>query len=137
MYTIRKKVKFEMSHVLNTSYSKACQQIHGHSYILEIFLRSNKLNADEMVMDFGEIKKYLWKIINRFDHKMVVSEAHDLAPKFADLAFAGMDGIMFVPYNPTAEAMAKDIFMELSCNIQSLYKVRLHETDTGYAEFKL
>lgn len=40
MFTIRKEFKFEMAHQLYTCYSEACKNaIHGHSYILELFLQ--------------------------------------------------------------------------------------------------
>lgn len=55
MYQIRKKMRFEASHLLSKSYSKECQYIHGHSYIVEFFFRSDKLDENSMVIDFKKI----------------------------------------------------------------------------------
>ncbi len=134
MFTIRKKVRFEMSHILDTSFSECCRQLHGHSYILEVFFESPTLNEDGMVLDFGLIKQYLDMVIKQFDHKMVVSSSHPEFKKFIALS-RDVKGFVFVPYNPTAENMAHDIYHMLHMYTNKLTKVRLHETETGYAEY--
>jgi 6-pyruvoyltetrahydropterin/6-carboxytetrahydropterin synthase len=127
MYTIRKVLKFEAAHVLDSSYSKCCQQIHGHSYLVELYFRSETLNADGMVVDFGKVKEQARPFINQFDHALIMSDKH-LPPNGVC--------IVEVPYNPTAENMARHFFEWLKPKLPSLFKVRFHETSTGYAEFK-
>lgn len=139
MYRIRKKFKFEMAHRLNTSYSKECQDIHGHSYVLEVIIDSMGLNEDGMVIDFKLLKSVVNDfIINDFDHALVISNINK----------KDYEWVKYIPskkvvtdYNPTAENMVKDFYNRLyailSVSVKSFYKltVRLHETDTGYAEY--
>jgi 6-pyruvoyltetrahydropterin/6-carboxytetrahydropterin synthase len=127
MYTIRKVLKFEAAHVLDSSYSKCCQQIHGHSYLVELYFRSEKLNEDGMVVDFGKVKEQAQPFIDQFDHALIMSDKH-LPP-------SGVN-IVEVPYNPTAENMAHHFFEWLKPKLPSLFKVRFHETQTGYAEYE-
>ena len=49
----------------------------------------------------------------------------------------GMTGerTIWTTYNPTAENMAHAMFNWISKQIPQCFKVRLHETDTGYAEY--
>ena len=139
MWIIRKKFKFEMAHVLDSSYSTECQNIHGHSYYLEIFIKRDCLNDDGMVIDFKELKELINElIIKKFDHKLVLNEKNPLFSVFDSLV---MNGVVFVNYNPTAENMVKDFHEKIKDKLiyflPGLYgiKVRLHETDTGYAEY--
>lgn len=132
MYQIRKKVRFEMAHILDSSYSKECQQIHGHSYIAEIFLQADKLNKDGMVLDFKKLKETInTEILANFDHALITSDTWYNQKK----TYLRLKGITRVPYNPTAENMAKDFFERLFSVHPEVCKVRLHETESGYAEY--
>jgi len=136
MFTIRKEFKFEMAHRLMSSYSKSCQRIHGHSYILEVFLESETLNEDGMVLDFGHLKDIADDYINSWDHAIVLCQRdNEYINKVGD-------GIKIVSYNPTAEEMARDIYNHIKDKLSNLEnnnavisKVRLHETRTGWAEY--
>ena len=128
MFIIRKELKFEAAHVLSGSYSKCCQQVHGHSYRVEVFLKSEKLNEDGMVVDFGKVKEAVGPLIESWDHSFMASEQSHIN----DFLPAKM--IIF-PTNPTAENMAQYIFLQVKPFLPQLYKVRVHETATGYAEY--
>ncbi len=127
MYTIRKQLKFEAAHVLDSSYSKCCQQVHGHSYLVELFFQSKKLNKDGMVIDFGLVKVVAGELIDKFDHSLIVSNKSRLE--------CSGTRIIIVPYNPTAENMAHDFYVRIKKKIPKLFKVRVHETSSGYAEY--
>ena len=72
MYTIRKLFRFEMAHQLSKAYSTACsEQIHGHSYVCEIFLKSDQLDETGMVVDFVALKGFLDNIVEEFDHTLL------------------------------------------------------------------
>ena len=133
MFTIRKEMKFEMAHRLVSSFHKPCQRWHGHSYVLELFFRSEELNDDGMVIDFAEVKAKIGDYVDSWDHIMVINKEDPHLDKMLETI---PDGIKIVNYNPTAELMAKDMFEYIKDQIPQLYKVRLHETVTGYAEYK-
>ena len=137
MYTVRKLFKFEMAHVLTSSYAKECQNLHGHSYRLEVIISALALNSYGMVIDFKRLKEIVaQEIINKWDHKCVLEEAH-----YGGGYGTGNPSMVFCAYNPTAENMVKDIYDRLKpiifAEIPSFVslKIRLHETDTGYAEY--
>ena len=133
MFVIRKKFKFEMAHQLHHAYSKACSdQIHGHSYICEVFFKSYDLNKDGMVIDFTKIKDKIGKYINSWDHCLVMS--HKMPDKYLKCLAKYNKNFKIVDYNPTAENMAHDMLEYINSEFPICFKVRLHETDTGYAE---
>ena len=131
MFTIRKEFKFEMSHRLVSSFHKPCQRFHGHSYVLELFFTSDKLNNDGMVIDFAQVKDIIGEYVDSWDHMMVLNEKDPALE--ANKEF--ISNIKVVDYNPTAENMAKDMYQYIKTMLPVLTKVRLHETVTGWAEY--
>ena len=134
MYTIRKIFKFESAHILDSAYSKECTTIHGHNYKVEVFLSTETLNEDGMVIDFKELKEIIYPIFKNWDHKLIHS------PLFALNATNSIQ----VDFNPTAENMAlylhDEIVRKLAVKLAKQggfkAKVRIHETDTGWAEYE-
>ena len=51
----------------NCSSEKCKYNIHGHSYIVEVFIHSNKLDKGYMVLDFILLDK-VKEFIESFDH---------------------------------------------------------------------
>ena len=63
---IRKQFKFEGAHIVRNCSSQRCREnIHGHSYIVEVFITSDKLDDGYMVMDFcrlDKVKEFIRKV---------------------------------------------------------------------------
>jgi len=126
MYRIRKKFKFEAAHRLSSGYSAECvDYIHGHSYIVELFIEAKELNADGMVVDFGYVKTVVKPLIDEWDHKLILESGY----------LAGTDDCLQVNFNPTAENMAEYLYDKCHQYGITVSKIRVHETDSGYAEF--
>jgi len=144
MYRIRKKFTFEMAHQLSRAFSCACSDcIHGHSYDLELFFVSTTLDETGMVIDFGEIKYALKEYIDKWDHAIVMHEV--MNPEYISMLKKYNRKVIEMDDNPTAEAMAKLMFCDISKLLENemhmrgfkLEKVRLHETRTGWAEYSV
>jgi len=87
-------------------------------------------------MDFGELKDRVKPLIDVFDHSMIVSKSRYLKMQeegHPDIA-AGL--YKHMPNNPTAENMVKFLFDLIKIKVPLLHKIRLHETETGWAEYK-
>src|SRR5665811_2143363 len=75
---VTKRFYFEMAHALY-QYDGLCQNIHGHSYNLEVTLTGETKKQpghpkDGMVLDFGGLKKIVKsQIVDRFDHALMVN----------------------------------------------------------------
>ncbi len=90
MYEVKKRIEISAAHRLSLDYESKCTELHGHNWIIDIYMRSKTLNGNGMVADFTLIKK---KITDKFDHKVI----NDV-----------------VDFNPTAENLAKYICDELA-----------------------
>ncbi len=138
---LTKEFDFEMAHSL-LNYDGLCKHIHGHSYKLAVTVIASP-NWDKnspkrgMVMDFGDLKKIVNRLITKpLDHAFVVNSE---TPK----EWLTEDNELFgrtykVDYQPTCENMVIDfankIKKELPDNVK-LFRVKLHETATSYAEW--
>lgn len=146
MYRVTKRFRFEAAHQLDRAFSKACTDcVHGHSYVVEVTLAADVLNDDYMVLDFGHIKDIIKASVEEFDHALLLPAS--LVKQYAKTPSRK---IVNVGCNPTAEVMAKAFFDVARCAIQGamdraelnvnrgvrVEKVRVQETETGWAEYE-
>jgi len=144
MYRIRKSFNLEMAHRLRKAYSTACSDcIHGHSYLIELFLTASWLDDTGMVLDFGKVKAFTDEVKAKWDHACFLPEPHkDDADFFLDDVRSNRHYTL-IEENATAEWMAENLFRHLHTFIKAtentnrvhVAKVRVHETVSGYAEF--
>lgn len=80
-----------------------CEHLHGHNGKI-LFTCTGELDDVGRILDFSEIKNTLCKWIeDNWDHRFLVYEND---PKRHDLTRLD-DRIVIIPFNPTAENMAK------------------------------
>jgi len=87
---------FQAAHYLK-GYKGKCENIHGHSFRVEVHIEVTKLDSIGIGYDFKDIKKNLCDILP--DHSLL----NDI-----------------YPFNPTAENLSKYFFQEL----KKLYPVK-------------
>ena len=136
IYTAEKTFTIEGAHILESSYAKECQQIHGHSYAINIEFVCTELNEDGMVIDFKKIKETVGKRIMELDHVMLMTEDTYFSKGF--YALKGNVGVRLFPKNPTAEHIAEhvyDLCKELVSERVKIYQVQVRETASGKATF--
>lgn len=140
---IRKLFTFESSHAVRNAYSSKCREnVHGHSYKVEVFLSSNKLDKSGMVMDFTLLKEDIGGLIEAFDHTHIIWTKDSTLYKefFKETNKRWIE----MSVNPTAENISLVLF-KLIDNILArtaakreeeyeLYSIRIHETATGFAQ---
>lgn len=97
------------SHKLNLDYESKCQNLHGHNWIVTVYLKGESLNHNGMLMDFTHIKKQIHDVL---DHQHI----NDI-----------------VEVNPTAENMSKWICDRLG---DMCYKVEVQESEGNIATYE-
>ena len=110
MYYVKKSLEVSASHKLKLDYESKCENLHGHNWNIDIYLKSEELDKNGMVMDFTIIKK---KIMDKMDHKNL-NEVFD--------------------FNPTAENIAFWIANELG---DKCYKVTVEESKNNLAIYEV
>ncbi len=88
-----------------------CAHLHGHNYRIFFTIGAEELDSVGRVLDFSAIKEYLcmW-VENNWDHKFLVFQDD---PMYDALYSLDPDGVVAVPFNPTAENMAEYLVEEI------------------------
>ncbi len=146
--TCTRRLEFDAAHRVMLHESK-CKYLHGHRYVVEATFAanqsSNQSNAqlDELgrVIDFGVIKQLLGAWLDtHFDHNTILHEADK--PLGAMIASQLSQDIYYLPYNPTAENIAKYLLeivcppLFANCAITCTH-IRVYETPNCYADARL
>jgi len=141
---IRKLFKFENAHIVRDCSTRRCSEnIHGHSYKVEVLLESNYLDDGQMVYDFGLTKLYIKELIDSFDHGITLWSKDDKA--YLDAMKAHSNRWIELPVSPSAEQFSRVIYLiverVLACTTMingerdvKLHSIIVHETETGYAQ---
>jgi 6-pyruvoyltetrahydropterin/6-carboxytetrahydropterin synthase len=131
MYLVTKRIEFCYGHRL-LDYDGICKHPHGHNAIVEIDVRTDRLDERNMVADFSDIKRLVKGWIDReLDHKMILR--HD-DPLVAPLRALG-EPVFTLESNPTVERIAKLIFeMSRDCGLD-VAAIRVWETPSSFATY--
>lgn len=139
MYSITLTEKFEAAHRLEHHKGK-CSNIHGHSYIVTVFVEATTVNEETgMIMDFGDLKKVLKEVCDKFDHHLILDNDDKLVPVLASVLGSFNMTWALIPGPPTAENLAKLFAYELRSQRDKfpataiVSAVEIYETTTSFA----
>lgn len=141
---IRKQFKFNGMHIVRDCSTDRCKKsLHSHTYTVELMLTSSLLDNGGMVMDFGLTKSHIKNIIESFNnsYSLWVKEKD----VFKNIIKLNNSRWIEMPCSPTAEMYAVMFYAIINKIIKKtefnngekdveLLSVRVHETDTGWAE---
>jgi len=131
-----------------------CRYPHGHSRKIEVVLVADHLDENGMVVDFKALKLACEPIIDQFDHSTAINSRDPLLESIQSVYPNSL--VVFDNAEPTTEAMAERLFMELAKVLEAgfevstasgaiyriapnqtrLEKVRVWETPTSWAEYQ-
>ena len=113
IFEICVETHFSAAHSL-IGYQGNCAQIHGHNWIVEVFVRCRELNDIGIGIDYRDVRQAIKDIINDLDHSYL-----NEYPEFKNT-------------NPSSENIAKFLYRELGGKINSdnvqISKVKVSET---------
>jgi 6-pyruvoyltetrahydropterin/6-carboxytetrahydropterin synthase len=116
MYELMVESSFDAAHQL-VGHKGPCENLHGHTWKVQVFISGSGLNKMGMIMDFKLIKTHLASIVSKLDH----TNLNALAP--------------FKKTNPTSENVAKYVFEQLTKKIPALKKVTIFESPVTSASY--
>jgi 6-pyruvoyltetrahydropterin/6-carboxytetrahydropterin synthase len=148
------KHNIEVAHRLSMTPGK-CQNIHGHSMIVELSIsgavneagllvpnaKATEPNANKGPIEFGEMKEWFRTMLDMaLDHKLLLNENDPLRRDIA-----GLPGATWFPGDPTTENIAKWVYesaykhfiqMEMQpMSGRSAIVVTVHETQVNSATY--
>lgn len=120
MFELSITTRFSAAHHL-VDYPGACAALHGHNWGVEVFVRGKELDETGILLDFGQIKEVVRRVIGEIDH--------------TDLnTFAGLAGD-----NPSSENIARYLYRILAKELNSaqckVHRVCVNETPEARATY--
>lgn len=116
-----------------------CEMLHGHNYRIHFNVEAEALDEIGMVLDFGIIKSTLCQWLeDSWDHKFLVWEQDPWSRYLIEID----PTVVWTPFNPTAENMAKYLVETVGPALLGDYRCRLdsvtvEETRKCSASFSL
>lgn len=126
---LRKTFRFEASHRLPKHPGK-CRRLHGHSWVLHVYVHGSVNPATGFVMDYGDISAAVKPLIEDLDHKHLGS----------------WDGIEWnkdwdCPWSPFQNPTSENLLFAIGGQLLEVKfdwdKLALEETCTSYAELTI
>ena len=118
MYTVKVRSQFSGAHNLR-EYKGKCEDLHGHIWIIELAVCSDRLDKAGMVVDFKKLKDMLNEVISELDHKYL------------------NDVVYFKDNNPTSEKIAQYVYRKIRDKDPELdiKEITVWETDSSSATY--
>ncbi len=70
MFELRVVTGFAAAHRL-TMVGEKCENLHGHNWKIEVYVRGDQLDAGGVLVDFGIIKTHVRDLMKTLDHKFL------------------------------------------------------------------
>jgi 6-pyruvoyltetrahydropterin/6-carboxytetrahydropterin synthase len=119
MFIVSVQAHYDSAHFLRKYHGK-CERLHGHRYVVELALTSDKLDEAGIAFDFVIVKKHLRALADGLDHENL----NDLPP--------------FTEIEPSAENQAQYFYDEIKKLLpgemaSAVLYVKVWETPTQFA----
>lgn len=136
MYRIKIEKSFDAAHFL-AGYIGKCSNIHGHRWKVIVEIKANRLNDKDqlrgMIVDFGELKEDLAKIVDKFDHSLIY-ESGTLREETIAALKCEKFLLNEVEFRPTAENFSKYFYDEMKKKYD-IFQVAVYETPNNCAVY--
>lgn len=125
-----------------------CALLHGHNYRVHFTVSAPALDAVGRVVDFSVLKSTLCQWLeDHWDHRMLLWEGDHVAKELVAALWVGgngadmlRDSVVWVPFNPTAENMARHLALEVAPKVlppgMAVAFVKVEETRKCGASFQ-
>jgi len=67
MYELRVQSEFAAAHFLR-EYEGKCENLHGHNWRIDVYVRGRSLDRAGMLVDFKHVKSAVTAVLERYDH---------------------------------------------------------------------
>lgn len=116
MFELKAQMYFAAAHHL-LNYDGECENQHGHNWLVEAYVKGDKLDKSNILIDYKVLKKELKEVLDLLDHK----DINEL-PYFEN-------------ESPSSEMISKFIYNRLKEQIPLVSKISVWETPTSCASY--
>lgn len=138
--TLMRRIRFCSGHRL-LLHGGRCENFHGHNYVAEIYVTGDAQDEVGRVLDFSVLKqRFKGWLDEHWDHAFLLWDRDENG--LAAIRSVEPHRLFVMPYNPTAENMAKYLLEEVAPQVLEgtgarAVKIVMWETEESYAEVSL
>ncbi len=117
-----------------------CENIHGHTFIVEFTFKADEIGKKGMVVDTEIIKKIVSDIIEKFDHSLIIHKDDPLRSKIEKIF--DKYKILVLDVMPTAEGIAFALYQKIKSKMEyshinkaKIIKVKVKMTPSIWSEY--
>lgn len=151
VYRVCKSFEIENGHMLS-KHPGRCRLPHGHSRRVDLVIRSDRLDENQMVCDFKALKLAVEDYLDQYDHALMVNSDDQILDSLPEQYRARL--IVLDGEDPTTEVLARRIYEFVHGQISAggtfldqhgnaftlpshliLERVRVSETSSSWAEY--
>jgi len=135
--SIMRRIKFCAGHRLHRHGGK-CEFFHGHNYVADFYVTGESVDSVGRVIDFADLKaRFKGWIDEHWDHGFLLFEEDENG--ISAIKMVEPSKYYLLPYNPTAESMARYLLDVVAPKLLSdtevtATKVVIWETEDSFAE---
>ncbi len=138
MYQLTTEHSFDSAHFL-AGYHGKCGNLHGHRWRVVLTVEAEELQNDRqhggMCVDFAELKEDLRRLLDSFDHLLII-EQDTLKPETRRALKAEGFPVVEMPFRPTAENFAKYFYDRFTKMHYQVAQVQVFETPNNCAVYR-
>ncbi|MCS6785122.1 MAG: 6-carboxytetrahydropterin synthase [Candidatus Caldarchaeum sp.] len=131
-------INFDYAHFLPNS--PKCGVLHGHSSMVKVVVEGEVV--EDMVIEFGELKKTVKKIIDEMDHKLIVCSKYvmDVGGGAVKVVFDGIGGHyeMLIPrssvYLIEQDSTVENISEHIANRLKQMMPRNIHKVSVRMSE---
>ena len=117
MYKIEKRFTLPIGHRLS-KHAGRCFSLHGHNFTILVGIKTDVLDQNDMVIDFGVLKKIVNTYLDGLDHCTLLNQTdRELAEHLKKIG----TNVHLMGHDPTAEKLAERIYKSVKTTIRLTY----------------
>jgi 6-pyruvoyltetrahydropterin/6-carboxytetrahydropterin synthase len=131
---LKKTFRFEASHILPLHPGK-CSRLHGHSWVLHVYVRGKRDPKTGMVMDYADISEKMKPVVEDLDHRHLGAWEVEKNGMIHHIGGRRLWSVPWLPddWNPTSENLLYEIGRQLYKVDFYWSELALEETCTSWA----
>lgn len=138
MYQLTIEHSFDSAHFL-AGYVGKCANIHGHRWRVLLQVQAEQLAEDSqqrgMCVDFSVLKEDLKKVVDAYDHTLLIEEGTLKEKTMEALKEEGFP-VIELTFRPTAENFAKHFYEIFQKKGYDVAAVQVYETPNNCALYR-
>ncbi|MBI4568191.1 MAG: 6-carboxytetrahydropterin synthase [Planctomycetes bacterium] len=128
-YRLCKTFEVENAHML-AKHPEKCRFPHGHTRRIEVVIRGDTLDRNDMLCDFKAIRLLAEEFLKSYDHAICVSSLDPLLPALRETRPDRLK--VYEEQDPTTEVMAQEMFTYVAARLARTRRVTSPQTGAVY-----